>query len=99
MVKIRATIPIDIIPTHTHAVNIAGSFVLGALSVSSSLDPRLKLLAGTGMCGALTTFSTFSVDTVRCPILAWVVMVAVWTGPTHPLSTTHNTQQIGDPPT
>lgn len=55
--------------SNTHAVNIAGSFVLGALSVSSSLDPRLKLVAGTGMCGALTTFSTFSVDTVHCPIL------------------------------
>ncbi len=53
--------------THTHTVNVAGSFLLGALSVSTNLDPRLKLMAGTGFCGALTTFSTFSVDTVRGP--------------------------------
>lgn len=52
-------------PIQTHTVNIAGSFVLGAISVTSGLDPRLKLMVGTGFCGALTTFSTFSVDTVR----------------------------------
>lgn len=47
------------------AVNIIGSFVLGAVAVMSPLSPRHKLLLGTGLCGSFTTFSTFSVDMVH----------------------------------
>ncbi|MBO9577686.1 MAG: CrcB family protein [Microbacteriaceae bacterium] len=47
-------------------VNATGSLLAGALAgLAFSLPaPWLAILA-TGFCGALTTFSTFSVDTVR----------------------------------
>ena len=44
-------------------VNVAGSFLGGLLIGSTSGDVRLILL--TGFCGGLTTFSTFSVETVQ----------------------------------
>lgn len=50
-------------PWGTWTVNVAGSFVLG-LVVSVGPD-WLVTLAGTGLCGALTTFSTFGYETVR----------------------------------
>ena len=51
-------------PWATVGVNVVGSFVLGAITASSSLPPRTKLLFGTGLCGAFTTYSTFAVDFV-----------------------------------
>eukprot|EP00613_Pedinella_sp_CCMP2098_P011701 CAMPEP_0171663956 /NCGR_PEP_ID=MMETSP0990-20121206/46492_1 /TAXON_ID=483369 /ORGANISM="non described non described, Strain CCMP2098" /LENGTH=108 /DNA_ID=CAMNT_0012246733 /DNA_START=155 /DNA_END=481 /DNA_ORIENTATION=- len=52
-------------PWHIGCVNIAGSFTLGALTSNPSVTPRQRALLGVGFCGALTTFSTFSVDTVK----------------------------------
>jgi CrcB protein len=50
-------------PAGVLLVNVAGSFALGLLLALTS-GPALALL-GTGVCGGLTTFSTFSADTVR----------------------------------
>ena len=49
------------------AINIAGSFALGALAGRFSAPdarPRVLLCLGTGFMGSLTTFSTFSLDVV-----------------------------------
>lgn len=55
-------------PWGTVAVNVAGSLVLGLTAGAlggRSDDHWLLLLVGTGFCGALTTFSAFSFETVR----------------------------------
>lgn len=55
-------------PWATILVNVAGCALLGWLLAESrrhSLPEEVHLLVGTGLCGALTTFSTFSVDTLR----------------------------------
>jgi fluoride exporter len=49
-------------PWGTFAVNMLGSFLLGAL-ISISGTAGYALL-GTGFCGALTTYSTFGFETV-----------------------------------
>jgi CrcB protein len=56
-------------PWTTFAVNVAGSLLLGYLV--SRLQERLPVTAyrrpllGTGLCGALTTFSAFQLDLLR----------------------------------
>ena len=50
-------------PFGTLVVNILGSFLMGvifALGQVSELSPEIKAFIGVGMLGALTTFSTFS---------------------------------------
>ena len=56
-------------PWATWAVNVVGSFMLGYFI--TRLQERLPIsayqrpLLGTGLCGALTTFSTFQLDLLR----------------------------------
>ena len=56
------------LPLGTLAANLLGGFVIGvALGVFNqfqSLPPELRLFVTTGFCGGLTTFSTFSAETV-----------------------------------
>lgn len=57
-----------VFPWGTLTVNLAGSFILGFLFGAQStlgLSHEVAVLAGTGFCGALTTFSTFGFETVR----------------------------------
>lgn len=63
-------------PLGTLTVNVLGSFVLG-LIVLLGAGSGTVLLVGVGACGAFTTFSSFSVDTLRLweddrPVLAAV---------------------------
>jgi fluoride exporter len=56
-------------PWGTLAVNVTGSFLLGALFVvlteRTSASPALRSTVMIGFIGAYTTFSTFSLETVR----------------------------------
>ncbi|MFD9004930.1 fluoride efflux transporter CrcB [Streptomyces sp. NPDC059582] len=57
-----------VFPWGTFAVNVTGCLVLGLLTgaaESGAAGPHLQLLLGTGLCGALTTYSTFSYETLR----------------------------------
>lgn len=58
----------SLFPWGTFTVNIAGSAVLGLLIGAAAVgvgSEELRLLLGTGLCGALTTYSTFSYETLR----------------------------------
>lgn len=55
-------------PWGTFAVNVAASLILGLVTgavTAGVASPRLTLLLGTGLCGALSTYSTFSYETLR----------------------------------
>ena len=57
-----------IFPWGTFVINVTGSFVLGLLTGAVLYHGRgdlPRVAIGTGFCGAYTTFSTFSYETVR----------------------------------
>jgi CrcB protein len=58
----------SVFPWGTLAVNIIGSFILGfVISATAGGDLTHPVVAavGIGFCGALTTYSTFSYETLR----------------------------------
>lgn len=56
-------------PVATLLVNVSGSLLLGflvhAMLESGQVAPATRLLLTAGFCGGFTTFSTFSLETVR----------------------------------
>jgi CrcB protein len=55
-------------PWGTLVINVTGSLVLGVvtgLGLYHGLTTAPRLVVGTGFCGAYTTFSTFTFETVR----------------------------------
>ena len=52
-------------PWHTFGINVLGSFVLGLLVVLCKDRHGWLALLGAGVCGGFTTFSAFSVETLR----------------------------------
>ncbi|MEC3958369.1 fluoride efflux transporter CrcB [Nocardia sp. CDC153] len=54
----------SVFPWGTFTVNLAGCLVLGGIS-GAALSTPWMMLVGTGFCGALTTYSTFSYETIR----------------------------------
>ncbi|MFJ9736873.1 fluoride efflux transporter CrcB [Streptomyces sp. NPDC101166] len=58
----------SVFPWGTFIVNVAGCLILGLLTgavAAGAVGSHLQLLLGTGLCGALTTYSTFSYETLR----------------------------------
>ncbi len=57
------------LPYGTLAVNIVGSFIIGFvmfyLDKNELISPQMRILLTTGFCGSLTTFSTFSFETIN----------------------------------
>lgn len=57
-----------VFPWGTFAVNVVGCLILGLLTgavAAGAAGSHLQLFLGTGLCGALTTYSTFSYETLR----------------------------------
>jgi CrcB protein len=55
----------SLFPWGTFVVNVVGSLVLGVLVGTANVDSDMMALLGTGLCGALTTYSTFGFETAR----------------------------------
>jgi CrcB protein len=58
----------SVFPWGTFAVNVTGCLILGVLTgaaLAGAVGSQAQLLLGTGLCGALTTYSTFSYETLR----------------------------------
>ena len=55
-------------PWGTFTVNVTACAILGLVTGAASaaaVSPNTQLLLGTGLCGALSTYSTFSFETLR----------------------------------
>ncbi|MFI9718173.1 fluoride efflux transporter CrcB [Streptomyces sp. NPDC052396] len=53
----------SVFPWGTFVVNVVGCLILGVITAMA--PEKLRLLLGTGLCGGLTTYSTFSYETLR----------------------------------
>ncbi|MGW4031838.1 fluoride efflux transporter CrcB [Streptomyces sp. NPDC004838] len=57
-----------VFPWGTFTVNVVGCLTLGLITgaiAAGGISSNVQLLAGTGLCGALTTYSTLSYETLR----------------------------------
>ncbi len=56
-------------PFGTLAVNVIGGFIIGFvmyyLDANEVISPETRIFLTTGFCGGLTTFSTFSYETIN----------------------------------
>ncbi|MEW2140569.1 CrcB family protein [Streptomyces sp. NPDC005409] len=69
----------SVFPWGTFVVNAAACLVLGVLTgavLAGAASSRLELLLGTGLCGALSTYSTFSYETLRLAERGWKFLAA-----------------------
>ena len=60
-------VPTEGFPWSTLSVNLIGSFILGIIigfSTNQLLDEKTTLMVATGVLGAFTTMSTYSMDTI-----------------------------------
>jgi CrcB protein len=58
----------SVFPWGTFAVNVIGSLILGVLiggAAHGAVPSPLVSLLGIGLCGALSTYSTFGYETIR----------------------------------
>jgi CrcB protein len=56
----------SVFPWGTFVANAVGSFLLGLLATTAlNTSSQVLALFGTGLCGALTTYSTFGYETLR----------------------------------
>ncbi len=61
---VSSALPRLLFPWHTLAVNLAGSFVLGAVFLDHGMEHPARLFFAVGFLGAFTTLSTYSVETI-----------------------------------
>ncbi|MBV2357371.1 fluoride efflux transporter CrcB [Streptomyces sp. J2-1] len=57
-----------VFPWGTFTVNVVGCLTLGLITgavLAGAVPSNVQLLIGTGLCGALTTYSTLSYETLR----------------------------------
>lgn len=57
-------VPSERFPFGTLVVNVVGSFALGVVTFAAA-STGIVLFVGIGICGSFTTYSSFSVETVR----------------------------------
>lgn len=69
----------SVFPWGTLVVNAAGSLVLGVLTgmaQAGATGSAVLALLGTGLCGALSTYSTLSYETLRLAERGWRFLAA-----------------------